>query len=160
MVTRIDAVRRLAAGVPDPELPALTIEDLGILRDVRAGATGGIVVDITPTYSGCPAMEAIREDVERTVRDGGFDDVSVHVVMSPAWTTDWMSEAGRQKLREYGVAPPRGPVADVQLLQLAIVCPLCGSARTTEVTHFGSTQCQAVRRCAECGETFPHFKEH
>ena len=159
-MTRIDAVRRLAAGVPDPELPALTIEDLGILRDVRAGAAGGIVVDITPTYSGCPAMEAIREDVERTVRDGGFDDVSVHVVMSPAWTTDWMSEAGRQKLRDYGIAPPRGPVADVQLLQLAIVCPLCGSARTTEVTHFGSTQCQAVRRCAECGETFPHFKEH
>ena len=160
MVTRVDAVRRLAAGVPDPELPALTIEDLGILRDVRAGEAGEIVVDITPTYSGCPAMEAIREDVERTIRDGGFDDVTVHVVMSPAWTTDWMTEAGRQKLREYGVAPPRGPVTDVQLLQLAVVCPRCGSARTAEMTHFGSTQCQAVRRCSECGETFPHFKEH
>jgi len=159
-VTTVDAVRRLAAGVPDPELPVLTIEDLGILRDVHADGAGRIVVDLTPTYSGCPAVEAIREDVERTLRSGGFEDVTVRMVMSPAWTTDWMTETGRQKLREHGVAPPRERAPGVRPLQLAIVCPRCGSARTDEVSHFGSTQCQAIRHCLDCRETFPHFKEH
>lgn len=160
MVTRIEAVRRLAATVPDPELPALTIEDLGVLRDVHPGESGGIVVDITPTYSGCPALEAIREDLERTIRAGGYEDVTVRVVLAPAWTTDWMTDEGRRKLSEYGIAPPRTSISNLTLLELAVVCPICDSPRTTELSHFGSTQCQAVRRCLECGETFPHFKEH
>jgi ring-1,2-phenylacetyl-CoA epoxidase subunit PaaD len=159
-VIAVEDIRRLAGAIPDPELPALTIEDLGILRDVRIDDLGAVVVDITPTYSGCPALEVIREDVERSVRAQGYSDVTVRVVLSPAWTTDWMSDEGRRKLHDYGIAPPRERGADLQLLQLAVECPTCGSTHTSEVSHFGSTQCQAVRTCAGCRETFPHFKEH
>jgi ring-1,2-phenylacetyl-CoA epoxidase subunit PaaD len=160
VVTSVEDIRRIAGEVPDPELPALTIEDLGILREVRVDAAGGIVVDITPTYSGCPALEVIRDDVERSIREQGYRDVTVQVVLSPAWTTDWMTDEGRRKLLEYGIAPPRARGDDLQLLQLAVACPTCGLAHTSEVAHFGATQCQAVRTCAGCRETFPHFKEH
>jgi len=159
-VTAIDEIRVMAGAIPDPELPALTIADLGILRDVRIDAAGHVDIDITPTYSGCPALETIREDVERRVRGQGYADVTVRVVLSPAWTTEWMSEAGRIKLREYGIAPPRAQGFDLKPLTVAVECPRCDSTRTHEVAHFGSTQCQAVRRCDACGETFPHFKEH
>ncbi len=159
-MTSVEEIRRIAGEIPDPELPALTIEDLGILREVRIDAAGAIVVDITPTYSGCPALDVIRDDVERCIRDQGYPDVTVRVVLSPAWTTDWMTDAGRKKLLEYGIAPPRERRVDLQLLQLAVACPTCGSAHTGEVAHFGATQCQAVRTCADCRETFPHFKEH
>lgn len=160
MVISVDEVRRLAGSVPDPELPALTIDDLGILRDVRVDSMGAVEVDITPTYSGCPALEVIRDDVERSIRATGCADVTVRVVLSPAWTTDWMTDEGRRKLHEYGIAPPRDRGGNLQLLQLAVTCPACGSAHTREISHFGSTQCQAVRTCTACGETFPHFKEH
>jgi ring-1,2-phenylacetyl-CoA epoxidase subunit PaaD len=160
VVISVDELRRVAGNVPDPELPALTIDDLGILRDVRVDAAGAVVVDITPTYSGCPALEVIRDDVERTIRSAGCDDVTVRIVLSPAWTTDWMTDEGRRKLHEYGIAPPRSPAAGLQMLQLALTCPHCGSAHTAEVSHFGATQCQAVRTCSACSETFPHFKEH
>lgn len=153
-------IQRIVGAIPDPEMPALTIADLGILRDIRVDAAGHIDVDITPTYSGCPALDTIREDVERCVRDQGYPDVTVRVVLSPAWTTDWMSEAGRVKLREYGIAPPRQHGFDLTPLTIAVRCPRCDSVRTHEVAHFGSTQCQAVRQCDGCGETFPHFKEH
>lgn len=159
-MTAVDEIRRVAGEIPDPEMPALTIADLGILRDVRVDGAGHVDVDITPTYSGCPALDTIREDVERRIRERGYSDVTVHVVLSPAWTTDWMSDAGRIKLEAYGVAPPRRRAFDLTPLEVAIECPLCHSTRTTELSHFGSTQCQAVRRCAACGETFPHFKEH
>jgi ring-1,2-phenylacetyl-CoA epoxidase subunit PaaD len=167
-----DEIRRLAGAVPDPEMPALTIADLGILRDVRVDRSGHVDVDITPTYSGCPALDTIRADVERCIRDQGYSDVTVHTVLSPAWTTEWMSEAGRVKLREYGIAPPRQRHFDVKPLKVAsetggsrgipprVECPRCDSSRTHELAHFGSTQCQAVRQCDACGETFPHFKEH
>jgi ring-1,2-phenylacetyl-CoA epoxidase subunit PaaD len=160
VVTASEEIRRVAGAIPDPEMPALTIADLGILRDVRVDASGHVDVDITPTYSGCPALDAIREDVERCVRDQGYADVSVRIVLSPAWTTEWMSEAGRVKLREYGIAPPRQHAFDLTPLTIAVQCPLCNSSRTHELAHFGSTQCQAVRQCDACGETFPHFKEH
>lgn len=160
MVSAVDEIRRLAGAIPDPEMPALTLADLGILREVRIDRSGHVDVEITPTYSGCPALETIREDVERCVRDHGFADVTVHIVLSPAWTTDWMSDTGRVKLREYGIAPPRQHLFDVQSLRMAVECPQCNSSRTREVSCFGSTQCQAVRRCDACGETFPHFKEH
>lgn len=159
-MTPIDEIRRIAGALPDPEMPALTIADLGILRDVRVDSGGHVEIDITPTYSGCPALDTIREDLERCIRDQGYDDVTVRVVLSPAWTTEWMSEAGRIKLREYGIAPPRQQVFDVHALKIAVACPQCTSSRTHEVAHFGSTQCQAVRACDACGETFPHFKEH
>lgn len=144
-----------AAAVLDPEVPVLTIDDLGILREVTVTDTGVEVV-MTPTYSGCPAMETIREDVVRALAAAGFGAVRVRLELSPAWTTDWISDAGRSALREYGIAPPTGtgPVR----LSLAVKCPLCGSLKTREVSHFGSTACKALYVCEDCAEPFDHFK--
>jgi len=152
-------LRRIIAATPDPEIPVLTIEDLGILRDVRVDADGRAEIDITPTYSGCPALDMIRQDVEQRARDLGHD-VTVNVVLAPAWTSDWMSDEGRRKLHEHGIAPPRRRDANARLLELSIVCPVCGSSHTSEVAHFASTPCQALRRCTGCSEPFQHFKEH
>jgi ring-1,2-phenylacetyl-CoA epoxidase subunit PaaD len=159
--------RAIAAAVPDPEIPALTIDDLGILRDVRLGGTGTVEVVITPTYSGCPAMDAIRDDVTAALHAGGFAEVRVELVLSPAWTTDWMSAEGRRKLREYGVAPPhprpepvskpRSP-ADPIPVSLAVRCPQCGSPDTVHQSRFGSTACKSLWRCRACREPFEQFK--
>jgi ring-1,2-phenylacetyl-CoA epoxidase subunit PaaD len=144
-----------AAAVLDPEVPVLTIDDLGVLREVTVTDTGVEVV-LTPTYSGCPAMDAIREDVVRALAAEGFSDVRVSLVLAPAWTTDWISDHGRAALRDYGIAPPpgTGPVR----LTLAIKCPHCGSLKTREISHFGSTACKALFVCDGCGEPFDHFK--
>ena len=144
-----------AAAVLDPEVPVLTIDDLGILREVTVTDTGVEVV-MTPTYSGCPAMDAIREDVVRALDAAGFGEVRVRLVLSPAWTTDWISDAGKAALRAYGIAPPSGtgPVR----LTLGVKCPQCGSLKTREVSHFGSTACKALYVCEGCGEPFDHFK--
>jgi ring-1,2-phenylacetyl-CoA epoxidase subunit PaaD len=154
-------VRSVLSEVNDPEIPVLSIDDLGILRDVRVDQDGHVEVDITPTYSGCPAIDVIRQDIEATLQRHGYSDVIVRMVLSPAWTTDWMSEDGRRKLREYGIAPP-GPAhcAGRQLASLAILCPQCGSAHTQELSRFGSTPCKALRRCTDCREPFDHFKPH
>jgi ring-1,2-phenylacetyl-CoA epoxidase subunit PaaD len=151
--------REIAARVADPEIPVLTIEDLGVLRDVRADATGRVTVDITPTYSGCPAMDAIRDDIILALTADGFQDVDVRLVLSPAWTTDWMSAEGKRKLVEYGIAPPTGRAAHGPIrLQLAVKCPRCGSLNTREVSRFGSTSCKALYECRACLEPFDHFK--
>ena len=143
----------------------LTIDDLGVLRDVMVDAGGHVDVTITPTYSGCPAMDAIRGDVTTALAQQGFDDVEVRLVLSPAWTTDWMSQAGKQKLLDYGIAPPTrrdgasratGPVP----LQLSVRCPQCGSPSTRELSRFGSTACKALWVCDDCREPFDHFKAH
>lgn len=153
-------IHRAVAEIPDPEIPVLSIEDLGILRAVRVDAARHRVeVDITPTYSGCPALDAIRADVERRVRDLGYEPV-VRTVISPAWTTDWMSDRARRALRDHGVAPPRHRDAAAHLLELDVLCPVCGSSHTSELAHFASTPCQALRRCSSCSEPFQHFKEH
>jgi ring-1,2-phenylacetyl-CoA epoxidase subunit PaaD len=152
------AARRLVA---DPEIPVLTIEDLGVLRDVTTDAAGRVRVDITPTYSGCPAMDAIRDDIVLALTAEGFDDVEVRLVLSPAWTTDWMSEDGKRKLTEFGIAPPSGRAAHGQgpiKLTLAVKCPQCGSLNTREVSRFGSTSCKALYECRACLEPFDHFK--
>jgi ring-1,2-phenylacetyl-CoA epoxidase subunit PaaD len=150
----------LAATVVDPEIPVLTIEDLGILRDVTVTDTG-VTVTITPTYSGCPAMDAIRDDVLSTLRREGVDNVEVRMTLSPAWTTDWMSADGKRKLEEYGIAPPSGrshvPQGPIRLT-LATRCPRCGSADTVEVSRFGSTSCKALYECRACLEPFDYFK--
>jgi ring-1,2-phenylacetyl-CoA epoxidase subunit PaaD len=152
------AVRAAVAAVPDPEVPVLTIDDLGILRDVSVDPTGHVDVTITPTYSGCPAMDAIRADVTQALREQGYDDVHVSLVLSPAWTTDWMSDEGKQKLLDYGIAPPQpstdGPVA----LSLTLRCPQCGSPDTRELSRFGSTACKSLWVCNSCREPFDHFK--
>jgi len=163
-VPTAEHVREVLAEVTDPEIPVITIEDLGILRDVQVDG-GRVVVTITPTYSGCPAMQEITSDVHTALERHGWHDVEVRMVLSPAWTTDWMSEDGRRKLREFGIAPPSvratGPVP-VQLGRrpVAVSCPQCGSADTEELTRFSSTSCKAMWRCLSCREPFDHFKAH
>lgn len=152
--------------VTDPEIPVLTIADLGILRDVVVDPDGTVHVDITPTYSGCPAMDEIRADVTTALRDAGADRVDVRLVLHPTWTTDWMSEAGRRKLAEYGIAPPDpagrasapGPVP-LTLSGYIPPCPQCGSRETEELARFASTACKSLWRCTDCREPFDYFKE-
>ncbi|MDQ1059925.1 ring-1,2-phenylacetyl-CoA epoxidase subunit PaaD [Arthrobacter globiformis] len=157
----------IAATVCDPEIPVLTIEDLGILRSVRLFDDGGPVpavqVTITPTYSGCPAMDAIRDDLKAAFSNEGYPSVHVELVLAPAWTTDWMTEAGKAKLREYGIAPPSGRAAagghsGPIRLSLAVKCPQCSSLNTKELTRFGSTSCKALYVCQDCKEPFDYFK--
>lgn len=149
----------VAASVLDPEVPVLTIEDLGILREVQVEDSGRVRVSITPTYSGCPAMEAIRSDVMAALADAGYDDVVVDFVLAPAWTTDWMTPDGRRKLEEYGIAPPtRRDVGDTVPLTLSLRCPQCGSPDTRELSRFGSTACKSLWACNACLEPFDHFK--
>jgi ring-1,2-phenylacetyl-CoA epoxidase subunit PaaD len=138
----------------------LTIEDLGVLRRVAIEGSS-VVVDITPTYSGCPAVDAIRDDVAAVLNQAGYADVRVRTVLAPAWTTEWMSDEGRAKLEEYGIAPPvtravGGPVS----LGLGIRCPHCGSLHTRELSRFGSTSCKALYVCQRCLEPFDYFKDH
>ena len=156
------AAWRIAAAVADPEVPVLTIEDLGVLRAVTVqGDT--VVVDITPTYSGCPAMDTIRDDVILALTAAGYENVEVRLVLSPAWTTDWMSEAGKRKLSQYGIAPPSGRAAISSgpiRLAISVRCPRCGSLDTREVSRFGSTSCKALFECRACLEPFDHFKVH
>jgi ring-1,2-phenylacetyl-CoA epoxidase subunit PaaD len=149
-----------AAQVVDPEIPILTIADLGVLREVRV-ADGYIEVDITPTYSGCPAMNMIALEVETALAKAGIPDAQVRTVLGPAWTTDWMSEEGRRKLAEYGIAPPsKGAGRRALFGEEKVVCPHCGSADTQELSPFGSTACKALWRCRACREPFDYFKCH
>ena len=135
--------------VPDPEIPVLTITDLGIVRDVDC--SDGVTVSLTPTYSGCPATEAIEVSVEAALAERGVCDVRIKRVLSPPWTTDWISEAGRQKLRVYGIAPP-------ERRDRPIACPRCDSTSTQIISEFGSTACKASYRCVDCLEPFEYFK--
>jgi ring-1,2-phenylacetyl-CoA epoxidase subunit PaaD len=150
-----------AASVVDPEIPVLTIEDLGVLRDVRIRGNEVSVV-LTPTYSGCPAIEAMRDDVVAALTRDGWGPVSVSFALSPAWTTDWMSDAGKAKLRTYGIAAPNGSApahnAGPVRLQLSVKCPRCSSLRTRELARFGSTSCKALYECLDCLEPFDYFK--
>jgi ring-1,2-phenylacetyl-CoA epoxidase subunit PaaD len=156
-VTRADRLREVVAAVPDPEIPVLTIDDLGILRDVSE--TGGrLTVTLTPTYSGCPAIDPIRDAVARTAAGAGFGEVDVVMQLAPAWTTGWMSEAGRRKLHAYGIAPPSDREIGCPLAQVRVACPRCGSRDTRLVTRFGATPCQAQYACKACLEPFDHFK--
>jgi ring-1,2-phenylacetyl-CoA epoxidase subunit PaaD len=158
---RSRAVREVVAAVLDPEVPALTIDDLGILRDVTVDHGGGVHVTITPTYSGCPAMDAIRADVTSALNHAGYDEVDVQLVLSPAWTTDWMSAEGRRKLLDYGIAPPAPrDYGRAIALALTIRCPQCGSPDTAELSRFGSTACKSLWVCRACREPFDHFKAH
>jgi ring-1,2-phenylacetyl-CoA epoxidase subunit PaaD len=156
------AIWNLAATVVDPEVPVLTIEDLGVLRGVTfATASGSVTVEITPTYSGCPAVDAMRDDIVGVLHGNGYDVVSVKVVLSPAWTTDWLSEEGRTKLEQYGIAAPGPRRSDGTVsLGLGIRCPRCGSMHTRELSRFGSTSCKALYVCQRCQEPFDYFKEH
>ncbi|MEV0172051.1 1,2-phenylacetyl-CoA epoxidase subunit PaaD [Streptomyces sp. NPDC050803] len=164
MVTTLLDARRLAEEVPDPELPMLTLADLGVLRGVEETDDGTVVVSLTPTYSGCPAMAEMRADVAARLRDAGYPRVEIRTVLSPPWTSDWITPAGRRKLAEYGIAPPgaapRGPVPlTLSPTRRTVPCPRCGSADTEETSRFAATSCKALWRCRACREPFEYVKE-
>ena len=146
--------------VPDPEVPALNIVDLGIVRDVLLEGDSVEVV-ITPTYSGCPAMQVIEENIVSVLREQGIEKVQLKTVLSPAWTTDWLSDEAKTKLREYGIAPPQKRQGEIDILteeSVAVNCPHCGSSRTVQKSFFGSTACKALYVCSDCKEPFDYFK--
>lgn len=157
---QLEQLQNLMEQVKDPEIPVLSIRDLGILRDIALDG-GQVTVTITTTYSGCPAMSTIKADIRQTLARAGFDDVRVKQSLSPAWTTDWMTAQGREKLREYGIAPPQKS-GEGHCAMLApgtnVVCPLCGSEHTECISEFGSTACKALYRCRDCAEPFDYFK--
>lgn len=150
--------------VPDPEIPVLSVVDLGVVRDVSWDGDACVVV-ITPTYSGCPAMREITQDIQQTLAGHGIDEVRVETRLAPAWTTDWMSEKGREALKGYGIAAPAERAIDISGISRrtaapAIACPRCGSRDTRMVSNFGSTSCKALYRCVACREPFDYFKTH
>lgn len=162
-LAREDAIARARAAVVevcDPEIPVLTLGDLGVLRGIAIATDGELEVTITPTYSGCPAMKVMELDLQTALAQAGFGNARIKTVLSPAWTTDWMSEAGREKLRAYGVAPPQGRAWRRGLFgeDTPLACPHCGSTRTVKVSEFGSTACKAHWRCEACLEPFDAFK--
>ena len=156
--------------VSDPEIPVISIVDLGIVRDVQVADDGACTVTITPTYSGCPAMQVIAESITDALRCHGIANVKLLNQLSPAWTTDWMSDAGKAKLKGYGIAPPAQQVIDISGLRspvsrkaqpkLTIACPNCGSTHTEITSQFGSTPCKALYKCLDCREPFDYFKCH
>lgn len=160
---RLLHARQLLSTVADPEIPVLTVEDLGVIRDLHLAEDGVLEVVITPTYSGCPAMGVIEVNIRAALQEGGFEQVRVKTVLSPAWTTDWISPEGRRKLSEYGIAPPAEASQDKKALlgeRRALVCPHCGSENTEMISQFGSTACKALFRCHDCLEPFDYFKCH
>ena len=163
-----DAVLRMLAEVKDPELPTLDVVELGIVRNVQVDGES-VHVDITPTYSGCPAMQVIESDIDRTLRENGFVTVEIRTIYSPAWSSDWITDGAREKLRESGIAPPhlRGPQSDESIQELVsltrapavIECPFCASKNTVERSAFGSTACKAIYVCNSCKQPFDYFKQ-
>ncbi|MEP6684191.1 MAG: 1,2-phenylacetyl-CoA epoxidase subunit PaaD [Parafilimonas sp.] len=150
--------------VTDPEVPVLSIIDLGIVRDVEIESSHKIKITITPTYTGCPAMDVISMSIRMCLLENGFTDITIKNVLSPAWTTDWMSEVGKQKLKAYGIAPPNvsQQVCTPALFQKdeAVQCPHCNSYHTQLISRFGSTACKALYKCNDCKEPFDYFKCH
>jgi ring-1,2-phenylacetyl-CoA epoxidase subunit PaaD len=156
------AIFDLLAQVPDPEVPVLSILDLGVVREVRQDEAGLEVV-ITPTYSGCPAMDMIAVNIKAVLQENGFENVRIKTVLSPAWTTDWMSENGKEKLKAYGIAPPVAATTDKRLLlgeERLVCCPRCNSNHTKLISQFGSTACKSLYQCKDCLEPFDYFKCH
>lgn len=162
-MTRAERAWQVLDGVPDPEMPALSVRDLGIVRDVIDHGTELEVV-LTPTYSGCPATEVIEQSVLSAIEAEGLGPVRASLRRAPAWTTDWMTEEGKRKLREYGIAPPHAVPAGTQGIRIfrrqpeTIACPRCGSVTTRQTSAFGSTACKSLYRCLACGEPFEYFK--
>ena len=161
MVITEEYIISLLKEVPDPEIPNLSVWDLGIIREIKI-AEAGVVIVITPTYSGCPAMDMIEVNIKSLLQEKGIDNVTVETVISPAWSTDWITEEGKARLLEAGIAPPQGK-ADKRILSgdfEGIPCPQCNSTDTEMVSQFGSTACKSLFRCKSCGEPFDYFKCH
>ncbi|MDQ2907877.1 MAG: phenylacetate-CoA oxygenase subunit PaaJ [Candidatus Eremiobacteraeota bacterium] len=166
----VESVWEWLADVPDPEVPAVSVVDLGIVRDLAWSHTAEgnalLEVTITPTYTGCPATAVIGRDIVRALHDHGVREVRLQTQLDPPWTTDWLSEAAREKLRAYGIAPPVGSAAGPEVFAFAsarsvsVACPRCGSQETSRTSEFGSTPCKALYRCNACAEPFDYFKCH
>jgi len=155
-----EEIWNLLSSVNDPEIPVLSVLDLGIVRDVKINDKR-VEVIITPTYSGCPAMDFIGMNIRRALIKNGFEEIKITHQLSPAWTTDWMTEEGKDKLKAYGIAPPVGKTFDKKYLQnLQVECPHCHSINTKVISEFGSTACKALYKCEDCGEPFDYFKCH
>lgn len=155
-----DAVWEILKKVSDPEIPVLTVVDMGVVRKIEQEAET-LVVSITPTYSGCPAMDEIESNIRWALEENGYTNVEVKLILSPPWTTDWMTDEGKAKLQEYGIAPPEGSSADKSVLfgeAKKVMCPRCKSRNTKLVSQFGSTACKALYKCDECQEPFDYFK--
>jgi len=151
----------LLSEIPDPEIPVISIVELGVIRDVFLIAENGIEVTITPTYSGCPAMKQMEDDVVSKLKENGFEEVRIKMVYSPAWTTDWLSETAKKKLQDYGIAPPEQSTTDKSFLTgqpKSVTCPRCKSKNSIMISQFGSTACKALYKCNDCLETFDYFK--
>lgn len=151
---------QILESVHDPEIPVLSVVDLGVVRSIAQNETG-LEIKITPTYSGCPAMDTIALDIKYALEQAGYQSVKVNLVLQPAWTTDWLSAAGKQKLLAYGIAPPVEPLTSTKALfgaEPIVSCPQCGSEHTVMLSRFGSTACKALYRCEECLEPFDYFK--
>ena len=166
-VADVEKIRNILSEVMDPEIPVLSVIDLGIIRDIQLkdeGEKSFWNIVITPTYNGCPAMDVISMNIKIALISHGYNKISVQQVISPAWTTDWMSEEGKRKLRAYGIAPPN-PVQQVCKTELfapdeAVQCPHCNSYHTTRISEFGSTACKSLHKCEDCLEAFDYFKCH
>ena len=161
--TTTATIWQLLEQVPDPEVPVLSVLDLGVVRDVRIAADNHITIDITPTYTGCPAMDMIAVNIRSVLEENGYKNLKINFVLSPAWTSDWLSEAGRAKLLAYGIAPPVGKASDKTALfgdEKVVACPQCGSKDTFLVSLFGSTACKSLYTCRSCKEPFDYFKCH
>jgi ring-1,2-phenylacetyl-CoA epoxidase subunit PaaD len=153
-------IYQLLNEIPDPEIPVISIVELGVIRNVRTDGSE-VEVLITPTYSGCPAMKQMEDDVRKKLTAAGFERVDIKTIFQPAWTTDWMNDEAREKLRKYGIAPPEGTTSDKSFLTgkyKTVACPRCGSRDTKLVSQFGSTACKALYKCGNCLEAFDYFK--
>ena len=156
-----ERIFKVLSEIPDPEIPVISIVELGVVRDVKELDNNSIEVTITPTYSGCPAMKQMEDDVVSKLKENGFTDVKVKMVYSPAWTTDWLTTEAKLKLQAYGIAPPEESTNDKSFLtgkHKAVTCPRCKSKNTTLISQFGSTACKALYKCSDCLETFDYFK--
>ena len=163
MIIEKEDILKILGEVMDPEVPVLSVLDLGIVRDVQM-EDDRVFVTITPTYSGCPAMDIIRKNIEHSLNQHGYSSVQIRNTLSPAWTTDWMSEAGKDKLRAFGIAPPNPTQQSCESRRFheleAVQCPHCQSFHTERISEFGSTACKAIWRCLDCLEPFDYFKCH
>ena len=160
--TQKEDIYNILEQVSDPEVPVLSIIDLGVVRDVMM-TDEVLEIVITPTYTGCPAMDMIEVNIKAMLQEHGFEKVKVSTILSPAWTTDWLSEAGKQKLQDYGIAPPQGSAKSKRALfseESGIICPQCKSTHTEMISQFGSTACKAQYKCKDCEEPFDYFKCH
>jgi ring-1,2-phenylacetyl-CoA epoxidase subunit PaaD len=155
-----EEIYKILAQVPDPEVPVLNVLDLGVVRGVELVNDNEVTVTITPTYSGCPAMDAIAMQIKMELLSQGFKHVNVPLVLSPAWTTDWITEAGKQKLKAYGIAPPQYQAKDNEFNTKTVPCPICDSRDTQVISEFASTACKSMYKCNTCLEAFDYFKCH